>query len=40
VMLVDGDERRFTRDTIARIDRQGDSLRTPPSADVIRPEGE
>jgi hypothetical protein len=27
VMLVDGDERRFKRDTIARIDRQGDSLK-------------
>ena len=27
VMLIDGDERRFKRDTIARIDRQGDSLK-------------
>ena len=26
-MLMDGDERRFKRDTIARIDRQGDSLK-------------
>lgn len=27
VILVNGDERRFKRDTIVRIDRQGDSLK-------------
>jgi hypothetical protein len=35
VLLVNGDERRFKRDMIARIDREGDSLKNGPIIGVL-----